>query len=182
MVISLVFRFPSKLIIRSLNVEKSQVRREGVDTCGRRCYFSGFSCTPPPTLTCRVPVPVSLSPLRNLTMQGIFLWRYGGMEAALFELPPFAQRSHLAVRNRHLFLSPAPRAPVEAHPSALRSQLSHVHSCVVPWAVVSSDLLAVSGVWEPGHGSDGAPPAHTRSAPTSPRPRKTPPLSQRHSK
>lgn len=133
MVISLVFRFPSKVIIHSLNVEKYQIKREGGDVLVCKCDFSGVCCTLPPPSPCRFPVPVSLSPFRYLTGRE---FSRGGVEAALFELLLFTQKSQLAVRNRHLFLSLASRASVEAHPSVLRSQLSHVHSCVAPWAVI----------------------------------------------
>lgn len=101
MVISLAFRFPSKVIIHSLNVEKYQIKREGGDMRVCKCEFSGVCCTLPPPSPRRFPIPVSFSPLRNLTGRE---FSCGGVEAALFELL-FTQKSQLAVRNRHLFLS-----------------------------------------------------------------------------
>lgn len=104
MVVSLVFRFPSRVIIHHLNGEKSPIKREGGDVCGAEA-IALVSLAPLPQLSRaespRPHVAFTSQKLSNAENFPVEVWR----QTAWFELLPVAQRSQLAVRNRPLFLS-----------------------------------------------------------------------------
>lgn len=104
MVVSLVFRFPSRVIIHHLNGEKSPIKREGGDVCGTEA-MALVSLTPLPQLSRaespRPHVAFTSQKLSNAENFPVEVWR----QTAWFELLPAAQRSQLAVRNRPVFLS-----------------------------------------------------------------------------